>query len=758
MDAVLILAFLGDPLIPPGLPNSGGFNLTLNNLMQNISNYNYDIMIITDTNGLEDRLKKEIFKSNIEIYRINTSQEEVNNQNVLFHSTNRIINETMDIIRHCNRRIKLIHTFYWISGYVGKQIAEKLNIPFIHTVISLFIYRKNAGCIINSDIQFKCEKNFLNNADIVLAITEDEKKLLKKYYGIESKKIYVTGRNVDEIFMHPVRSKNNVPTALESKKYFAYYPLNNRYSEWWKQQAFLYVGRIVQNKGVDIIIKAWVKLYSIFHGNVPALWIVGGSLKQIESMRNHCCTLKKYEKEGKLIWWGYLDAPSISTLLLKSCTLIVHSNYEPGGRVILEAFSQGVPVISTQCGFGKDYIYDGYNGHIVKYGDVEGLLRCMEYYTNNPFLSDPLGNNAKRYFLSVSKHWNYHNFHSELYRHYIFGNIDLPKHRRKLTPDDLNDGSSFTRLTQFPYPDFATGLTVLLQEIFSYTGIRLRLHEAFQQTNDHFIFHKESEYHLRIIYNQLSPDSTWNCFISAKGNSAPRRILKLKDSLEYNIILKPLYVSDKNFFMLSKYEIPAKLSLKECFNLIKEFSKSKDKCICSNNNRSFISKASAFQKTNHFAALPPFSLRVFSEILQYHINLYNINITSVEKLLKLNDLICKTEKDNPQGINYGTAILKNICLSDNQKYLLPTDTWYYGELGADIIDLILEFDEYYLFNHQEPILGISNFRLMLWQSEILLYRLFLNKWNRKKSDEKMFNLLNDTLNYVFSIKCPFNIA
>lgn len=749
--AIVILALLGDPTIPPGLPNSGGFNQTLNNLTLNINHDDFDIIIITDSNGIEKRLSHEVLKNNIEIYRLEISQQEVNNQEKLFQSNNRLLEQTMSIVTSCARDIKLIHTFYWISGYVGKLLSQKLHIPFIHTVISLFMYRKNAGRSIKSDIQFQCEKIFLKNANLILAITEDESRILKEFYDLDDAKIYVTGRNVSNVYTHPAHDKNNIPSSLESSKYFPTCMENMVYLDWWKQQAFLYIGRMVEIKGVDIIIKEWIRLYKIYHGHIPSLWLVGGSLDEINQIRKLCPELKNYEESGKMIWWGYLDASSISTLFLKTCALIVHSNYEPGGRVILEAFSQAIPVISTKCGFGKDYIIDGYNGYTVDYGDGDSLLRCMEYYVNNPYLSDTMGNNAKKYFTRIRDHWDYLRIHAKIYRHFLYDE-KLPIRKAQLLPDDLNDDSVFNRLTQFPYPDFSCRIDTIVNEVKSETGIKIEYGKLIKQTNCHYIAYVNNiEYHLHRIYNYLSPSSIWNRFIIAKGNSAPRRLNRIQATFHFNSIRRSIYVSEENFFHFSQYTISPNITLDDCLNIIGDLSRSEYKMPLYTST-TWKKNVRSYQKRNNFAYIPPFSLQIFLEILRYHIAFYNMDFIKKDQLDELTQLVNATNGENPIGINYGTSFRENLVSTSEGLYLLPTDMWYYGELGADVITAILEFDERYLFSHNLSIQGISHKRLILWQSVILLYHIFIDNWNRQTTNEKTICLFEETLSYAFNMK------
>lgn len=58
----------------------------------------------------------------------------------------------------------------------------------------------------------------------------------------------------------------------------------------------------------------------------------------------------------------------------------MHSQYEPGGRVVLEALGAGLPVIATPFGFAREFVRDWVSGFIVDYGDVR-LRPCDVLHT-----------------------------------------------------------------------------------------------------------------------------------------------------------------------------------------------------------------------------------------------------------------------------------------------------------------------------------------------------------------------------------------
>jgi len=188
---------------------------------------------------------------------------------------------------------------------------------------------------------------------------------------------------------------------------------------YWARKVFTYMGRMCFYKGVDHIMNAWYHLYRKYGEQCPALWMVGGSLEEISTLRKEVkkqiTNLDELEQKGRIVWWGYLDAAGLSTILLKSHLMLAHSRYEPGGRVVVEAMGEGVPVIATPNGFAKDYIRDWRNGFLVAYGNVKELFLRMEHFIRHPFLSNALGQNARKDAREIIRKWNFLDNHLMAY-------------------------------------------------------------------------------------------------------------------------------------------------------------------------------------------------------------------------------------------------------------------------------------------------------------------------------------------------------
>ena len=82
--------------------------------------------------------------------------------------------------------------------------------------------------------------------------------LIEKYH-LEPHKIIVVGRTVSDCFLRLA----HLPSGnLEQDVSVNYNTLASQDTGWWVNGAFCYIGRIVDQKGVNEIILAWEILYN----------------------------------------------------------------------------------------------------------------------------------------------------------------------------------------------------------------------------------------------------------------------------------------------------------------------------------------------------------------------------------------------------------------------------------------------------------------------------------------------------------------
>lgn len=112
----------------------------------------------------------------------------------------------------------------------------------------------------------------------------------------------------------------------------------------------IFVGRIVENKGINILLAA------IKQTTLRVLIIGEGPLKKELEEK-----VKSWGIEDQVSFYGWAkDHIEIAELMNKSKLLVMPSYNEGGPRVVVEAMACGVPVLATPVGIVPDLMKNGY--------------------------------------------------------------------------------------------------------------------------------------------------------------------------------------------------------------------------------------------------------------------------------------------------------------------------------------------------------------------------------------------------------------
>jgi len=420
---VLIISLHADPMLPAGIGEYGGGHMYPYELLVGLSKEDFKVSLITRKS---DTSLPDIDRINdlTTIYRLDYGNIIFHDKRDFYQLKDMSFSLACNLLEQQNIKPDIIHSLYWNSGFLALQLSQKLHIPYVHSPISVGAVIKYKKTKDIEPHRLDTEQLVFENAALIFSITESEKKDIISYYGISKDKITIIGRPVAKEYLYPIHDEwGNVrnenmqysPAPLPAEAL----PIQTN-ENWWEKKAFIYVGRIHHNKGIHHIINSWVSLRNQYADVCPPLWIVGGPPLEINQFHtDHNLHLDSYEKSGSIIWWGRLNAEGISSLYMRSLALIMHSKYEPGGRVSIEAMSSALPVIATPCGFAVDTITDWHTGFLVQYGDEETLTDRMSMFILQPYLADSMGHNAKNAALNIIRKWNFMEHHINVYNRLI---------------------------------------------------------------------------------------------------------------------------------------------------------------------------------------------------------------------------------------------------------------------------------------------------------------------------------------------------
>lgn len=139
------------------------------------------------------------------------------------------------------------------------------------------------------------------------------------------------------------------------------------------------IGRIAPNKGYEYLIEAFRKLVRI--NSYLKLKIIGSADESRMEYFNYLKSLvTRYSLDYNVEFMGFRD--DVENVLRNARMLVACSiSDESFGRVIIEAFACGVPVIATKVGGFSEIIDDGKNGFLVQPKDSEaikdGILKVL---------------------------------------------------------------------------------------------------------------------------------------------------------------------------------------------------------------------------------------------------------------------------------------------------------------------------------------------------------------------------------------------
>lgn len=137
-----------------------------------------------------------------------------------------------------------------------------------------------------------------------------------------------------------------------------------------KEVDVLYVGRMVENKGLERIVEAVARLGSI-GGAKPRLRMVGKG-PRLERARRSCAELGV---EADFIAW-VASPEELAEVYRRAKVVVCASTCEGGPRFTVEAMACGVPVASTPVGVMSSLLADGTCGELAGF-DVDSLAGAL---------------------------------------------------------------------------------------------------------------------------------------------------------------------------------------------------------------------------------------------------------------------------------------------------------------------------------------------------------------------------------------------
>ncbi len=266
----------------------------------------------------------------------------------------------MDAFARClerawqRERPDVVHAHFWMSGQAALAAAEPLNLPVAQTFHALGTVKRRyqGGMDTSPPERQEIERAIARRADRVLATCSDEVFELMRL-----------GADKDRLTV--------VPCGVDLELFGPDGPAEERRDG---RPRLLYVGRLVQRKGVGNVISALPAMPGV------ELVVAGGPARSRLQANPEAARLidlaAEHGVQDRIEMRGRVDREQLPALIRSADAVVSVPWYEPFGIVPLEAMACGVPVIASAVGGMIDTVVDGRTGVHVPPRDPERLAEA----------------------------------------------------------------------------------------------------------------------------------------------------------------------------------------------------------------------------------------------------------------------------------------------------------------------------------------------------------------------------------------------
>lgn len=236
------------------------------------------------------------------------------------------------------------HNFRY-AGCVAASLAYRKKTPFVVT--------EHSSAYSSGEIQGKLAERLAvvaASASGVSAVSKPFAEIVCRALRLEDDKLTVIPNFLSEDFFSSVSAPRPSPSIAE-------------------EFVFLNVAELVPVKNQKLLLEAFA---AAFKQTTAKLRIVGDGPCKKELLRK----AEELGVSSQVEMLGRLSRSGVCEQMRKADCFVLSSDSETFGVVLIEALSQGLPVVSTSCGGPSDIINEK-NGILVKPKDVQSLSEAM---------------------------------------------------------------------------------------------------------------------------------------------------------------------------------------------------------------------------------------------------------------------------------------------------------------------------------------------------------------------------------------------
>ncbi|ASJ54630.1 glycosyl transferase family 1 [Brevibacillus formosus] len=258
-------------------------------------------------------------------------------------------------------RPDIIHAHDWLVSWAAIELKQRYSLPLVSTIHALE-HGRHQG--IHTPLQqriHECERTLTQSSDSMIVCSKYMESEVMRLFGTPSFQLRVIHNGVDLIPLPDVNREQ-----LRQELAIGDGPV------------LFFVGRLVQEKGVHLLLEAMARLRDEFPHT--KLLIAGrGPMQDEWKLLVHQMGLSEQVR-----FLGFVDDGRRNELFALADVAVFPSLYEPFGIVALEAMALGTPVLVADTGGLREIVRHGENGAMMYTGDAESLTNQLRWLLRDP--------------------------------------------------------------------------------------------------------------------------------------------------------------------------------------------------------------------------------------------------------------------------------------------------------------------------------------------------------------------------------------
>ena len=395
MDRPTRIAFLSEhasPLATLGGADAGGQNIYVGEVSRNLGRRGFAIDVFTRRDN-PDVPEIVEWGTGVRVVNLVAGPVQPRPKDELWPYMPEFRDSILRFMERDETQYDLIHSNFWMSGWVAIEMRRRLNIPVVQIFHAMGKTKRRHQKKVDTSPgdRIRTEKDIIREVDRIIAQCPSERCELVEDYGADADKIVLIPSAVNTTIFKPIdRNTARHRIGLD---------INNK--------VIVYIGRMLPRKDIRNVIRALALLLrknkgsEVWSTKSLTLMVVGGeSLEPDPIATPEIGELQKLAAElGVTEYVRFIGKRQPEELRDYYCAgdvAVTTPWYEPFGLTPLEAMACSRPVIGSAVGGIPYTIKDGETGFLVPPRDPESLAARLEQLLSQPALSKQMGLAARK--------------------------------------------------------------------------------------------------------------------------------------------------------------------------------------------------------------------------------------------------------------------------------------------------------------------------------------------------------------------------